>query len=87
MPSQILKLKICGEILTYFKKKIVQICPLKVELQLSKNCSHFQIQQSFSYLKQSKLDQIGQFFFSIRSEFHQEFIYLISCKVWFGILN
>ena len=31
-----------------------------------------------AYLKQSKLDRFEQFFFSIRSEFYQEFIHISS---------
>ena len=44
------------------------------------NGSHF-----WTALTLQLVDGFGQTFFLNRSEFHLEFKYLVSCKVWFGI--
>ena len=74
-----------GSILTYLKKKFVQIHPLIAKLWLSKSGFHFQKITKNCYLKQSKHVRFGQIFFLNRSEFNPESKYLVIQKVGFGI--
>ena len=76
-----------GSILTYLKKKFVQIGHVWTVsdnnfLLFFENGSHF-----WTAITLQLVDRFGQIFFLNRSEFYPESKYYVSCKVWFGVFS